>query len=372
MNRANANVFGQIHFRHAFLQADALGYRTALMQSTYRAPALPPIMAWKGGGAPLAPSALAAAAAPNNAVQLSWSAAPEAADELEKVRRYAVYRSDTREFSLDAPGRMIGLTNGAAPGFVDANAGAGKYWYYTVTAVNRLSAESAPGTLATNDHEPPVVTTRAVSRTLANGQAAITAQDLDGGSTDNWGIESLSVDRSSFSCADIGQARVTLSAVDKGGNTASSEATVNIVGRLPQPAIQVARSGLETGLPLDTIALGYGAQSVSLAAVDAGGADAYVWTPAAGLNANGSNATFAPNGAGSFSLSVLATSANGCAASVAKTVNVIEARCGNKGDKVLVCNATGSDSNPGAQLCVSENAVPAFLKKGAKLGACGA
>jgi hypothetical protein len=147
---------------------------------------------------------------------------------------------------------------------------------------------------------------------------------------------------------------------------------VNIVGRLPQPAIQVARSGLETGLPLDTIALGYGAQSVSLAAVDAGGADAYVWTPAAGLNANGSNATFAPNGAGSFTLNVLATSANGCAASVAKTVNVIEARCGNKGDKVLVCNATGSDSNPGSQVCVSENAVPAFLKKGAKLGACGA
>jgi uncharacterized lipoprotein YddW (UPF0748 family) len=372
MNRANANVFGQIHFRHAFLQADALGYRTALMQSTYRAPALPPLMAWKGAGAPLAPSALAAAAAPNNAVQLSWSAAPEAADELEKVRRYAVYRSDTREFSLDAPGRMIGLTNGAAPGFVDTNAGAGKYWYYTVTAVNRLSAESAPSTLATNDHEPPVVTTRAVSRTLANGQAAITAQDLDGGSTDNWGIESLSVDRSSFSCADIGQARVVLTALDKGGNTASSEAVVTVEGRVPSPSIQLSRSGPDTGLPADTITLGYGAQTLSLAAVDAGGADAYVWTPAAGLNANGSNATFAPNGTGSFTLNVLATSENGCSASTAKTVNVIEARCGNKGDKVLVCNATGSDSNPGSQVCVSENAVPAFLKKGAKLGACGA
>jgi uncharacterized lipoprotein YddW (UPF0748 family) len=371
MNRANANVFGQIHFRHAFLQADTLGYRTALMQSTYRAPALPPQMAWKGSGAPLAPSALAAAAAPNNAVQLSWSAAPDAADEMEKVRRYAVYRSDTREFNLDAPGRMIGLTTGAAPGFVDANAGAGKYWYYTVTAVNRLSAESAPAALATNDHEPPVVTTRAVSRTLANGQAAITAQDVDGGSTDNWGIESLSVDRSSFSCADIGQARVILSAVDKGGNTASSEAVVTVEGRVPSPGIQATRSGIDTGLPADTIALGYGAQALSLAASDAGGSDSYVWTPAAGLAASGAAATFAPNGAGSFSLSVLATSENGCAASVTKTVKVIEARCGSKGDKVLVCNATGSDSNPGSQVCVSDNAVPALLKKGAKLGACG-
>jgi uncharacterized lipoprotein YddW (UPF0748 family) len=372
MNRAQAKVFGQIHFRHAFLQGDALGYRTALMQSTYRAPALPPTMAWKGTGAPLPPAGLVAGAAPNDAVQLSWTASPDAADELEKVRRYAVYRSDTREFDPEAPGKLIGLTDGASPGFVDANAGAGKYWYYTVTAVNRLSSESTPAALATNDHEAPGVATRAVSRTLAGGQASITAQDVDGGSSDNWGIESLSVSRSSFSCADIGAVKVTLTAVDKGGNTASAEATVNVEGRVPQPLVQVSRSGAETGLPLETIALGYGAQSVSLVAVDGGGADAYVWTPAAGLSANGSNATFAPNGAGSFTLNVLATSQNGCAASTTKTVNVIEARCGNKGDKVLVCNGTGSSSSPGAQVCVSENAVPALLRKGAKLGACGA
>jgi uncharacterized lipoprotein YddW (UPF0748 family) len=371
LNRANANVFGQIHFRHAFLQADPLGYRTGLKQTTYHAPALPPAMAWKGGGAPLAPSALAAAAAPNDAVQLSWTAAPEASDELEKVRRYAIYRSDTREFDLDAPGKLIGLTDTATPGFVDATAGAGKYWYYTVTAVNRLSGESAMAALATNDHEPPVVATRAAVRTLANGQAGIAAADVDGGSTDNWGIESLSADRSNFSCADIGQAKVVLTAVDKGGNAASGEATVTVEGRVPQPAIQVSRSGTDTGLPLDTIALGYGAQALNLAAGDAGGPDSFAWTPAAGLAANGSGAVFAPNGAGSFTLTVLATSENGCAASVSKTVNVIEARCGNKGDKVLVCNDTGSAGNPGSEVCVSGNAVPALLRKGAKPGACG-
>jgi uncharacterized lipoprotein YddW (UPF0748 family) len=370
LNRANANVFGQIHFRHAFLQADPLGYRTSLMNTTYHAPALPPGMAWKGSTVPLAPSALAASAAPNEAVQLSWSAAPDAGDELEKVRRYAVYRSDTREFDLEAPGKMIGLTDGALPGFVDASAGAGRYWYYTVTAVNRLSGESTPAALATNDHEPPVLVTRPVTRTLVNGQASITAQDVDGGSTDNWGIESLGLSRSSFGCADIGPARVVLTAVDKGGNAASAEAVVNVEGRLPQPAIQVARAGPDTGLPADTIALGYGAQSLSLAALDAGGADSFVWTPAAGLSVNGSNGSFAPNGAGSFTLNVLATSENGCAATATKTVNVIEARCGNKGDKVLVCNNTGAAGSPGAQVCVSENAVPAFLRKGAKLGAC--
>jgi hypothetical protein len=180
------------------------------------------------------------------------------------------------------------------------------------------------------------------------------------------------VSRSSFSCADIGAAKVQLTVVDKGGNAESAEATVNIEGRVPVPSVQVARAGVDTGLPPDTVALGYGAQSVNLAAIDAGGADSYVWTPATGLTANGASATFAPNGAGSFTLNVLATSENGCAASTTKIVNVIEARCGNKGDKVLVCNGTGSDGNPGAQVCVSENAVPALLRKGAKLGACGA
>ncbi len=362
LNRSNGHVFGQIHFRHAFLQANPLGYRTALMQTTYRAPALTPGMAWKGAAAPLTPSELAAAAAPNDAVALSWTASPASSDELEKVRRYAVYRSDTREFDLEAPGKLIGLTDGAVPGFVDASSGAGKYWYYTVTAVNRLSGESAPAAVATNDHEAPSVTTRAVTRTLANGQATIAAQDVDGGSTDNWGIESLGVSRSTFGCADIGQAKVTLTAVDKGGNTAAGEATVNVEGRVPAPGIAAS---------LDTIALGYGPQTVSLLASDAGGPDSYTWTPAAGLSASGAGATFAPNGAGSFALTVLATSESGCAASAARTVNVIEARCGNKGDKVLVCNDTGSDSHPGAQLCVSGNAVPVLLAKGAKLGACG-
>jgi len=51
-------------------------------------------------------------------------------------------------------------------------------------------------------------------------------------------------------------------------------------------------------------------------------------------------------------------------------MNAIDARCGSKGDKVLVCNATGSESNSGAQACVSENAVPALLRKGASLRAC--
>jgi 2-keto-3-deoxy-6-phosphogluconate aldolase len=78
--------------------------------------------------------------------------------------------------------------------------------------------------------------------------------------------------------------------------------------------------------------------------------------------------TFAPLAAGSFSFTAQAASPESCFAQATATVNVIDARCGE--GKVMVCNKTGSASNPGAQVCVSPNAVPAFLRKGSVLGAC--
>lgn len=87
LNRAQTGVAGQIHFRHAFLAANPLGYRSDLVQNTYARPALVPPMPWKDSYAPAAPAALAASPGPDNAVQLGWAPAPEGRDELDKVRR---------------------------------------------------------------------------------------------------------------------------------------------------------------------------------------------------------------------------------------------------------------------------------------------
>jgi len=212
--------------------------------------------------------------------------------------------------------------------------------------------------------------TAAVPVTLANGSASITAAELDGGTDDNWGVESLGASRTTFSCSDIGAQKVVLSAVDKGGNSASAESTVQVLGHVPQPSISVTpAAGDATGLPSNTIALGYGPQSVTLSASDAAGASTFSWSPAGGLSsAVGAVTSFAPTAAGSFSFTAQAASPESCFAQATATVNVIDARCGE--GKVMVCNKTGSESNPGTQVCVSPNAVPAFLKKGSVLGAC--
>ena len=364
LNRAHANVGGQIHFRHAFLQTDPLGYRTALKNTTYARPALPPVMGWKGSGLPGAPGTLAASIGENHAVQLAWGPAPEASDEFEKTRRYAIHRVAEREADLDAPGALLGVSDSGA--FVDTGVGPGQYHYYVVTALNRLSAEGPRSNAVSNDFEAPVVRTRGVAVTLANGVASLAAADIDGGSSDNWGIASLSASRTSFSCADIGTQQVTLGVVDKGGNSASAEATVQVLGYAPKTRVGVARgAGDATGLPVDTIALGYGPQSVRLVAAEPpGGTALYTWSPAAGLSStSGAVTSFTPSGAGSFSFTVQASSPQACFAQASASVKVIDARCGG-GDKVAVCQKAG------AQVCVAPSAVQALVKKGAVVGTC--
>lgn len=64
----------------------------------------------------------------------------------------------------------------------------------------------------------------------ANGQASITADEVDGGSTDNCSIDSRSIDVSSFTCADVGSpVSVTLTVEDPSGNTDQCQATVTVL-----------------------------------------------------------------------------------------------------------------------------------------------
>lgn len=62
------------------------------------------------------------------------------------------------------------------------------------------------------------------------GMATITATEVDGGSTDDQGIASLSVDRETFGVGDVGAAvPVELTVTDFGGNTATCTAMVTVI-----------------------------------------------------------------------------------------------------------------------------------------------
>ncbi|GLB47784.1 T9SS type A sorting domain-containing protein [Neptunitalea lumnitzerae] len=69
----------------------------------------------------------------------------------------------------------------------------------------------------------------------ANGQATITAQDIDNGTTDNTTATTdltLALDITSFDCDDLGTNTVVFTATDEAGNSDSTNATVTVVDNL--------------------------------------------------------------------------------------------------------------------------------------------
>ncbi|MDI3319216.1 LamG-like jellyroll fold domain-containing protein [Pinibacter soli] len=88
---------------------------------------------------------------------------------------------------------------------------------------------------------PTVVTKNDTIRLSATGTATIVAAEVNNGSNDVYGIDSLSVSKTSFSCANIGNNTVTLTVTDKNGNKASKTTLVVVIGNKPaKPVITPA------------------------------------------------------------------------------------------------------------------------------------
>ena len=62
-----------------------------------------------------------------------------------------------------------------------------------------------------------------------NGQASITADDINNGSADNCGIDVITINKTSFDCNEVGDNTVTMTVTDNNGNTATQTATVTVI-----------------------------------------------------------------------------------------------------------------------------------------------
>jgi len=79
----------------------------------------------------------------------------------------------------------------------------------------------------------PTVITQNITRTLADGKVEITVEDINNGSFDNCSIDTLYLSQISFSCEDIGEQEVILTAIDGSGNISTGIAIVTIEGVSP-------------------------------------------------------------------------------------------------------------------------------------------
>lgn len=224
------------------------------------------------------------------------------------------------------------------------------------------------------DNEAPNAVCKNYTLNLSGGTGTISASDINDGSTDNCGIASLSLSKTSFNCTNAGANTVTLTVTDVNGNSSTCNATVTVQYR-PTCTIAVTPSNTTyTGGVATNIYLGYGPQSATITCNATGGAGfTYSWSPSANLNCtNCQSPVFTPTAAGNYSFTVTATNSNGCSTTCTVSFCVLDVRVPGQNNKVYLCHVPpGNPGNP-QTLSISVNAVPAHLSghAGDRLGNC--
>ncbi|MEL0650570.1 HYR domain-containing protein [Algibacter sp. TI.3.09] len=98
----------------------------------------------------------------------------------------------------------------------------------TVTDINGNSATCTTIVTVEDNIAPTVICQDIVVQLNSSGIATITAEDVDNGSNDACGIQSTSLDITTFDCSDVGVNTVTLKAVDANGNESTCDALVTV------------------------------------------------------------------------------------------------------------------------------------------------
>ncbi|HBR55162.1 MAG TPA: proprotein convertase P-domain protein, partial [Flavobacteriaceae bacterium] len=98
----------------------------------------------------------------------------------------------------------------------------------TVTDANG-NVNSCIAEVTVEDSVAPMAVCQDITVQLdASGTVVITAADVDGGSSDACGVDSISIDMDTFDCSNVGTNDVTLTVLDVNGNTATCIAVVTV------------------------------------------------------------------------------------------------------------------------------------------------
>lgn len=126
---------------------------------------------------------------------------------------------------------MASPTDEYIPGDCPNNFSIERTWKFVDGNGNSASVSQ---TIIVVDNIPPVVLCQNITVELdAMGIANIMEADIDNGSFDLCSNVSLTLDRYSFTCADIGKIKVLLSVKDDCDNTSQCEAIVTVVDKIP-------------------------------------------------------------------------------------------------------------------------------------------
>ncbi|MDW8849359.1 gliding motility-associated C-terminal domain-containing protein [Flavobacterium sp. MMLR14_040] len=123
------------------------------------------------------------------------------------------------------------LTLAVSPSsFTCANAGANTVTLTATGSNGEISSETAIVTVLENI--APVAQAQDITVELDEaGNVSVTANQVNNGSSDNCGIDTVTLSKTSFDCTNVGANTVVLTVVDKSGNTATATAKVTVVNK---------------------------------------------------------------------------------------------------------------------------------------------
>ena len=109
--------------------------------------------------------------------------------------------------------------------------------FLVVTDVNG-NKDSISATIIVQDTIKPAVVTQPVTVSLdSNGNGSVTVTDVDSGTIDNCGIDTIELSKSSFDCSELGTDTVYLIAKDVNGNIDSASAIVTVQDTIKPSAV---------------------------------------------------------------------------------------------------------------------------------------
>lgn len=183
----------------------------------------------------------------------------------------------------------------------------------TLTAVDANGNSASKTAIVTvEDNIAPAVVAKDITVSLDDqGEASISAADIDAGTADACGIASLNVTPSLFSCAEVGANVVTFVVTDVNGNTSSVDATVTVIDAVAPVAVA---KDITVYLNAD------GQARISASDIDAGSNDA---CGIESLNVNITDFDCATVGDNTVELTVTDVNAN--ASTVSSVVTVVDA-----------------------------------------------
>ncbi len=140
LNRMTEGCKGSVFFRiRNGLMTDLRGFLDSLRYNLYPYPAITPIMTWKDSIPPLSPCSVTVEQDVDD-YHISWCH-PAAASDGDSAAKYVIYRFDSLSVNIEDPANILAIVPGTDTLYTDQATG---LHYYVVTALDRLSNESAP------------------------------------------------------------------------------------------------------------------------------------------------------------------------------------------------------------------------------------